>query len=417
MIIKRSRIVKKIEERKQIFILMSVVAFLLILSNVNNITHAATKVSEICIGCHENVKALIGKSVTHEPAIKGQCGACHNPHVSRYKGLLSDSAGRLCYSCHDKTKGFTAKVVHKPVADGNCLGCHDAHSSENKALLTMEGEKVCFTCHPREKILTGEYAHPEVKKGNCAACHNPHSSDKNGLLAADRKSLCANCHYKASASAKPCFYKVEGSDCLSCHSPHSSAKPGILKATIHKPLSEKKCAACHGSDYKTLTKTGSALCEECHKKTMKSFNKLNNHLIPGLADNPCSNCHDPHASDEKHLFKDKQERICFDCHEDTRLFVAGQKHAHPTLPDCTGCHVSHGSDNALFLTAGENTCSIPDCHPTQGSFTHPIGPEIIDPRSGQPMTCMTCHNPMGSPEKFILILEKDRELCIQCHQV
>jgi predicted CXXCH cytochrome family protein len=69
------------------------------------------------------------------------------------------------------------------------------------------------------------------------------------------------------------------------------------------------------------------------------------------------------------------------------------------------------------MSLGVETCSTERCHPTQGRFTHPVGKDIIDPRSGSSLDCSTCHNPMGSPEEYILRDGKDRDLCIKCHQV
>ncbi|HLA50709.1 MAG TPA: cytochrome c3 family protein, partial [Thermodesulfobacteriota bacterium] len=98
-------------------------------------------------------------------------------------------------------------------------------------------------------------------------------------------------------------------------------------------------------------------------------------------------------------------------------YVAKSNHKHPKLGICTDCHTSHGSNSQFFLTKGNDTCAMENCHSTQGKFTHPVGEKIIDPRSKTPMDCSTCHNPMGSPEKAILRFEKDRELCVQCHQM
>ncbi len=376
--------------------------------------------SSLCMECHSETKALTERESVHLPVKEGKCTACHNPHVSRHSGLLEDRDGRLCSRCHEPDKGFTGETVHEPVAEGKCLVCHDAHSSDYKGLLMDRGGRSCFKCHKEEEILAKENVHPEVKRHNCTVCHDPHSSGSVGLLVKDRTSLCSDCHYNPSnLSARACAYEAEGSDCVGCHSPHSSDRPALLKASLHKPFEEKNCAVCHGEDGtgKIVSRTDTDLCTECHNSVMASFNRINSHLIPGKDNLVCTNCHNPHASDVKHLMKDREERVCYSCHMDTKYYVANSNYTHPKLNRCTTCHTSHGSDNQFFLAAGGNTCSTAECHPTQGTFTHPIGEKIIDPRSRLPMTCSTCHNPMGSPEEFILRLEKDRELCIQCHQV
>ncbi len=374
---------------------------------------------DLCLECHQTTGEAINKGKAHLPVKEKGCTSCHNPHASRHPGLLNYTLSELCYRCHEQGRGFSGPVVHKPVAEGHCLGCHEPHSSVNKALLTKAGEDVCFGCHRQEEVVSKKVVHPEVKKGNCTVCHSPHSADKEGLLVKDKKGLCSGCHKGEEATFIKVHdnYQVAGSNCLSCHSPHSSDRKGILKANLHKPFEERRCAICHSQGSKETIKVGTAICMDCHSDSMDGFNKINNHLLAGEGGDVCSNCHNPHASDGKHFLKDKEDRVCFGCHIDTRWHMAKGNSKHPKLEGCSNCHTSHGSNNQFFLTKGDDTCSIGDCHPAQGRFTHPIGEKVIDPRSKEPMSCSTCHNPMGAEERFILRFEKDKELCIQCHQM
>lgn len=370
----------------------------------------------LCLECHSTSGNLFKKAIIHQPVKEGKCTNCHNPHTSKYANLLGYAESDLCYTCHDQKKGFTGKVVHKPVEDGKCLSCHEAHSSDNKDLVKKDGGEGCFSCHPKEGIIFYKNVHPEVKKGNCMACHNPHSSDDYGLLVKDKRTLCAGCHPDSEAFTKAHKgYSVAGTDCLGCHSPHSSDKKGIIKTSLHKPFEENKCTECHLADSTALIKTGMDLCIGCHNTSMAGFNKIYNHLIPDTGNSPCGNCHNPHASNEKNLLKDKVTRVCYECHKDTKEYMAKSNYTHPAIGRCSDCHISHGSNEPLFLLKGYDTCAT--CHTTQGKFTHPVGEKIIDPRSKLPMKCITCHNPMGAPEKSILRLEGTMELCVQCHQM
>lgn len=110
------------------------------------LTHAANvrDTKSLCLECHIKAVSLIDKSVVHRPVKEGKCTACHNPHASKFSGLLTDSDSALCYKCHERKKGFEGKVVHKPVEDGKCLSCHDTHSSANAFLLKETGAKSCF---------------------------------------------------------------------------------------------------------------------------------------------------------------------------------------------------------------------------------------------------------------------------------
>ena len=62
--------------------------------------------SDVCFQCHK--QSLFQKKVVHQPLSKGQCTACHNPHVAPHEGLLKENIKNLCFSCHKKeAKSFT----------------------------------------------------------------------------------------------------------------------------------------------------------------------------------------------------------------------------------------------------------------------------------------------------------------------
>ena len=54
-------------------------------------------------------------------------------------------------------------------------------------------------------------------------------------------------------------------------------------------------------------------------------------------------------------------------------------------------------------------------HKDHSVFSHPTGPSVNDPRTGQPLTCLSCHAPHGSAFPAMLIANPQRELCLQCH--
>ncbi len=68
-----------------------------------------------------------------------------------------------------------------------------------------------------------------------------------------------------------------------------------------------------------------------------------------------------------------------------------------------------------MLKGGSNAVCI-QCHESQGNFTHPVGPKVLEIHTGQMVTCVSCHNPMGTNNKFHLIQEGKKALCILCHR-
>ncbi len=405
--------------RRAVFIICVIAVVSVIFQGYDGGVHAMSKKNtrRLCADCHGEVAGFFDKKMVHEPVARGQCTACHNPHASKHKGLIGTGKEELCYSCHKKDVLLKGRVVHQPVAEGLCLECHASHSSNNRGLLRAGVERLCFECHKIEDIRGKKFVHPEVKKGRCTTCHNPHGSTLDGLIV--KKGVCTSCHDAGTKRLKGVHYglNMKGARCLSCHSPHSSDNRGIIKANVHRPFAEGKCSVCHRPGSKELVQADYNMCLKCHEASIKSFYKRYSHLMAGRTGNFCAECHTPHASDQRALLSGREDKTCWQCHQDTEGFAHSARYVHPELRKCLDCHISHGSNTRYMLVAGDNTCSMEGCHPSQGRFTHPVGEDAIDPRSKEPMNCSTCHNPMGSPEEFILRAGKVMELCIKCHQI
>jgi predicted CXXCH cytochrome family protein len=135
----------------------------------------------------------------------GLCTNSHSPHGSSEKYQLRRYTGDLCVMCHEGMKAVSfRKVVHKPVNDGACVACHLPHSSDrNDNFLRKTGDQLCLSCHGG--VSRSTHAHPYGvpprierqikldKEGNlvCLSCHLPHAGDEGKLLG---KGGCAKCH-------------------------------------------------------------------------------------------------------------------------------------------------------------------------------------------------------------------------------
>ena len=362
-----------------------------------------------CFKCHK--KAEFQKAVVHKPVKGGECASCHSPHVSRYSGLLNQPVPRLCYSCHRKQKALFSKgrFLHSPVKKGECLKCHNPHSSASKGLLKKSLPGQCYMCH---KGVSRKFAHTHVpfRKGRCLACHDPHGSSDYRLLKGGDPGICLRCH-KDSPSLKRVHlgYSLKGIQCLSCHSPHGSSRKALVRESLHEPFAQRECGECHDRKDK-----GPGLCFQCHDEMESAFYTNHNHLLAGVG-NPCVSCHSPHASDGKALLVGKEGYLCQRCHGYTYERIEEALYVHPKWDRCTDCHSPHGSNKLAMLHEDENRLCA-RCHETQGKFTHPVGEKFRDPRNGQPITCVTCHDPMGTMFKYNLKRSGDRDLCIQCHK-
>lgn len=362
---------------------------------------------DFCFGCHE--RSDFKGRVTHKPIASNKCSVCHNPHVAKYKGLLHKKTEDLCYFCHrDEEQNFSRGIVHRPVQEGDCLACHQPHVSDTKGLLIEKNlTKSCLACH---ESLKEKYpvTHKPYSRGQCNICHSSHQSEHSELLKKDADSLCFSCHKGGSLSAKHKNFPKKLKGCLTCHNPHGSDRKGLVRNVLHAPY-EDGCSDCHTGDT-----VATDVCLDCHDTVGEQLQTRHNHLT-GRAGNNCILCHSPHAGDTDQLLRTRETKICRQCHQSTYDRAKYTKHKHPDSVECSNCHAVHGS-NELAMLNGDGNAVCAECHETQGKFTHPVGEGVTDPRSWQPMTCVSCHYPHGTNFEFNLKLSGLKELCIQCHR-
>ena len=210
---------------------------------------------------------------------------------------------------------------------------------------------------------------------------------------------------------------IGGSNCTACHDPHAAERPGLLRARQHDPFAEGDCGACHLPESPTssfaLRADPATLCLGCHDEFGEEFEKaFHGHLS---MKGSCVNCHNPHAADDRALLADEQSRLCMRCHFTEA--VRGEKDHYLTHSgmDCDECHLPHGGDNPRLLRSLDIDLCL-RCHEDAHSGSHPVGAEVIDARTGEAVTCLSCHQMHGAPFDFYLPLDPKMDLCIQCHK-
>jgi predicted CXXCH cytochrome family protein len=360
-----------------------------------------------CFSCHD--REAFQKRVKHEPVAGGDCLACHSPHVARFGGLLQKEVKDLCYSCHAAAaEKHTQNFVHQPVKQGKCLSCHDPHAADQAGLLKDRLAATCFSCHVK-LAKTFKNTHAPYAKGKCDACHAPHESAYPYLLLKDQDALCSGCHSPASVKGKHPNFPAEVGNCGSCHNPHGSNRPGLIRDVLHAPYADG-CSDCHAKKNAPVLIDS---CLACHPEVSEQMASSHNHLVR-YKDNGCMACHSPHAGDDKRLLKGKERHLCGQCHEATFKRYETSAYKHQMTDACNNCHAPHGSNHPAMAKAPINeVCNA--CHGQHGIFTHPIGEKILDPRTGQMMTCISCHALKGSDFEFHTRFERKKALCVQCH--
>ncbi len=361
-----------------------------------------------CFSCHE--RSTFQKRVKHQPASRGDCASCHSPHVAKYPGLLQQEVKSLCYSCHTGAAQKHGKgIVHQPVRRGECLSCHDPHASDHPGLLGKRLSETCFDCHsdlPRKYRNT----HTPYARGQCTSCHEVHQSSNPYLLVRDQESLCLNCHSAASVRQKHPNFPADLGNCGSCHSPHGSNRPGLIRNVLHEPFAGG-CRDCHSGRNEPVTVD---TCLACHPQVGDQMASSHNHLVR-FGSNGCIACHSPHAGDKKSLLKGKERHVCGTCHDATFRRMEDARFKHEEHTSCSDCHAPHGSNHPAMAKGPINSVCV-TCHVTHEQFTHPIGETVYDPRTGQMMTCASCHTSKGTEYENHLRFRGTRDLCVQCHR-
>ena len=159
-----------------------------------------------------------------------------------------------------------------------------------------------------------------------------------------------------------------------------------------------------------------ALLDGCERgEEFKGFSR--SHLVPG--DNECTFCHTTHASKRKDLVRKDDKTLCLRCHPEMEARLKSDvEYRHPEVikGNCSSCHDPHASSLPYFMK-DDFLLLCTRCHTRQKVACHPVGKKVKDPRDQKsPITCNTCHNPMGTEFKYHLRFDGEQALCEQCHK-
>jgi len=424
------------KSQKKTLLFISLTALLLLIAFVfpaSNKTFALSSVKanepELCYQCHEKLKENLSDKYTHFLFKEGRCSSCHDPHVSDHKKLMKDEINSLCLNCHKKLANLLQGAkIHGALKRGLCTDCHFGHSGKNKSLLVKAENELCWDCH--EKLtdqLSRPYVHPLFEQGSCSSCHDAHVSREENLLKDKPNTTCRKCHGpRCKAGEVSISTATEKLDCTLCHTGHSSQNKGLLGPYGHTIFLEKKCEQCHNpfaaNREITTIMEGKSLCFSCHKKESPTH-YIDKDVHVKDAKNPCIVCHNPHASEKKNLTRNESS-LCLTCHENTERRTAIMEKSLKSVNcspitdrKCFECHMIGCSSEQPLYYSGDTIAMCVRCHENQHKTSHPVGPQVIDPRNGQEITCITCHSMHSSGYNFMLILDGTKALCIQCHRV
>jgi len=207
----------------------------------------ARRIVDACLTCHARdfQKANIRRS--QHTLNDVACTSCHSIHHSPTpKYLLAKKQSEMCYGCHANIRAqFEMPSKHR-VNEGfmECTDCHNPHGSfaptwrmsDRPRMMeqALSNEEPCLKCHA-DKRGPFVFEHPPVRVEGCETCHSPHGSMNTRLL------------------RRPVVFTL----CLECHNGGGSGTRGQgvdLQSSRHNLLDPRfqHCTTCHvrihGSD-------------------------------------------------------------------------------------------------------------------------------------------------------------------------
>ncbi len=329
-----------------------------------------------------------------------------------------------CFSTywpHDKSELVPVpELAHTPVRDGRCDECHHPHGSEHASLLVGAADEICWSCHePMRALQNLSHVHDPFGDGDCAGCHSPHGTDQAmGLLAA-AKTLCSECHDTVDPDLISSHkgFSISETDCSGCHSPHASDSAGLPHAVVHDPFGAGDCSDCHTGTDPVPSGTQPQFCFECHRGFEADL-ALGTPHKPVLEENGCTKCHAPHTSPHPGLLIRNEVSLCSNCHAEQVEIHRSSTHNHPKVDGktCIVCHDPHlsgGEHKNGAVRPIQEVCLT--CHEIREHADHPMGEDVLDPRTGLTMMCNSCHAVHGSEFEKFMIGDAGGRLCIECH--
>jgi DmsE family decaheme c-type cytochrome len=193
--------------------------------------------SLICLKCHSeaSIPTLSHWNASPHALNDVSCFDCHKLHKGPQQKVRREEMSELCFGCHPEVKAQNNLFSHHPMREKKmaCIDCHDPHGSTQEKLLKGNTPKeTCTRCH-MEKQGPFAYEHGDVNE-NCANCHAPHGSVNNHLLNAAMPFLCLQCHaghLDANVTGQPERKSLFLNRCTDCHSQiHGTDIPAPAKA-------------------------------------------------------------------------------------------------------------------------------------------------------------------------------------------
>jgi predicted CXXCH cytochrome family protein len=256
-----------------------------------------------------------------------------------------------CQSCHKSEfteyhKSPHASLVSLPGMVSGCEVCHGPGLAHSKGEEDAEGDDALTAA--ANKLIFAFEGTPEENASRCLTCHS--SS-------------------KSQASFAHSEHFAHGVECQNCHTTHlvvaaqiaagdTIARTTTAQARIFE-VPDAKVEATWLQD-SLLREPQPTLCYSCHANIQAKFALPTHHRVPE-GTMKCTDCHQPHGTDNPNKLRTEGWEACVSCHVEKRgPFVF--EHASVQVEGCVACHSPHGSANRMLLERREGRFLCLQCH-------------------------------------------------------
>ena len=121
-------------------------------------------------------------------------------------------------------------------------------------------------------------------------------------------------------------------------------------ASVHQPVAERNCAACHDAQNRQAGRDDMMdSCRACHGRF------FSDEVEHGpVAEGECASCHKPHRSVHQHLLRVSVLEGCSECHDEPED-LSEEAHSGEDVENCTMCHDPHFGEAPFLKPSYQNT--------------------------------------------------------------
>jgi predicted CXXCH cytochrome family protein len=281
----------------------------------------------------------------------------------------------------------------------------------NKFSIIPGGQQLEVTYQPLQGLLPlklkGFYFFHQNDRlpESCVDCHDLQETGTIAPVGLQQQTSCITCHPTLFAKNPWQHSPAISQQCLTCHQQSVNNYP--MKIGFREGRIDETCLTCHTA-----------------KKDLKSRQHIHGAMIGG-----CTLCHNPHGSKHRYLlWAEGSLWLCITCHDDKQNLLDNKDpvpYVHGIIfgKGCIACHDPHASDEEFMLLKRVNNLCV-SCHPALAGIqrghpvaNHPVSGASERRRPNRELTCVSCHDPHGSSNQFMLFESKlGGRVCRVCHR-